>query len=61
MDVKGGDFTDVQEEKDPLLIHEVSFEAVILCVCKMEIVHHVSKNSVSIYVDKINEMQLLRG
>jgi hypothetical protein len=33
MDVKAGDFTDVQEEKDPLLIHEVSSEAVILCVC----------------------------
>jgi len=33
MDVKVGDFTDVQEEKDPLLIREVSFEAVILCVC----------------------------
>ena len=25
MDVKVGDGTDVQEEKDPLLIHEVSF------------------------------------
>jgi hypothetical protein len=33
MDVKVGDGTEVQEEKDPLSIHEVSFEAVILFVC----------------------------
>jgi hypothetical protein len=32
MDVKVGGDTEVQEEKDPLLIHEVSFEAIILCV-----------------------------
>jgi hypothetical protein len=32
--VKVGDCTGVQEEKDPLLIREVSFEAVIfVCVC----------------------------
>ena len=31
-DVKVEDGTDIQEEKDPLLIHEVSCEGVIVCV-----------------------------
>jgi len=33
MVVKVEDGTDVQEEKDPLLIHEVSCEGVIVCTC----------------------------
>ena len=34
--VKVEDGTDVQEEKDPLLIHEVSCEGVIVCVCPFQ-------------------------
>jgi hypothetical protein len=32
VDVKVEDGTDMQEEKDPLLIHEVSCEGVIVCI-----------------------------
>jgi hypothetical protein len=33
MVVKVEDGTDIQEEKDPLLIHEVSCEGMIVCMC----------------------------